>query len=45
MPQFEGTLEQLDNLHNKKARVQGNIEKRFEDDALDNMTEDSEFPF
>ena len=26
-------------------KVQGNIEKRFEDDAIDNMTEDDDLPF
>ena len=28
-----------------QPRVQGNIEKRFEDDAIDSMTEDDDLPF
>ena len=28
-----------------KPRIEGNIEKRFEDDAIDNMDEDDDLPF
>jgi len=29
----------------ENPRMDGNIEKRFEDDAIDNMTEDDDLPF
>ena len=39
-------VNQLDNnAPAPKPKVQGNIEKRFEDDAIDAMTEDDDLPF
>mgnify|MGYP003626204822 CR=1 FL=1 len=32
-------------LHHKKGKVIGNIERRFEDDAIDSMNEDDDLPF
>lgn len=41
------TLEgwKISKIDNSKPKIEGNIERRFMDEAIDNMTEESDLPF
>ena len=40
-----GELKNNNTFEAKGSKVEGNIERRFQDEAIDNMTEDDDLPF